>query len=229
MLTKLIAGIEVTENLFIGEGLLKPSANRFENFRRSVGIKDPSLLPDVKIKLIQDTANGLRGPNPLKYSNIFGFYVQMPTYRIIYDAVKKLGGTVNDYEIKKTSLKSEDTKTRFQQLTMYFNNILKTEILLPEQKKQVQVALQCIQLGKLDAAMDTYFDMKWIDIRMRVALVHIIYHAQDINIMSVHIEKNDKTGKDHVLGMRPSDKKVCEFVYNAETPALSFWSVAGRP
>lgn len=227
MLTKILAGAEV-EGLLQGNGLFKPSLNPYENFRQGVGIKDKSLLPDEKIAAILENANRVRGPNPLKYSNVFGFYVQTASVRVVFYAVAKLGGTINAYSVEKHTFTSAESKTRFQQMTTYFSNVLKTEVLSIEQKKQVQVALQCIEHGKFDAAMDTYFEMKWIDIRMRVALVHIMYFAQDINIMSVRIDHDARTGKERVFGMRPIDKKICEFIFNAQAPALSKWTAGPR-
>lgn len=229
MLTKLIAGIVVTDALFSGEGLFKASKNIYENFRQSVGIKDPGSMPDKKIEAIRSYAAFIDRTHPLKYSNIFGFYIQNGEKRYVLIATAKLGNTVGSYDVVPRLVgSSAGGKDRLQQFATYFNNMLKRDILTAEQRKEVQAALKCIELGKFDQAIDTYFSMKWIAEPVRVALVHIMYHAQDINIASVHIEKDERTGRERVVGLRPNDRKVCEFVYNPQTPALSMWTMAGR-
>ena len=74
-------------------------------------------------------------------------------------------------------------------------------------------------------SLDMYFSFKWVDVRLRVALVQIIYHARDINIMSLKIEKDPRSGKESVIGIRPEDQKRCIFEFNSAHPALSGWTI----
>ena len=220
MLTRLIAEKSV-KDLF-GVPLIGLTNQDYKRFRTSIGITEPYLLPDKKIATILEHAKSEHCIDRLQYSNVFGFYTkESDNSRWVFDAKEHYSG----YDASHVHLNAIENESRRNQISMYFKSVLDKATLGTTERAMAQQAYNACREGHVDQALDMYLSFKWVDLRVRVALVQIIYHAQDISMMSLKIETDPRNGKELVVAIRPKDHKRCVFQFNKAHPALSGWTI----
>jgi hypothetical protein len=191
-----------------------------KEIREKLGIQESSRLPDAVLFAVYGNALrqlGSEAIHNIQYNNRVGFYSFLRDDDGNIERQYNFNFSVGRW----TSHEPLDIENSTLRLATFFKTLLDKET-IPEHRRYVATALQYLEDGDIDRAFDTYMDMKWIDLKLRVAIAHVVLHAQDINLLTIKYDPASKK----LIGLRPLDKKICRFIFNPLNPGLSFWEAA---